>query len=146
MIWVLDTNIISELRRPQPNKSVLDWIAKQDANSIWTSRVCLAEIQLGIALQPDLQQKQRLQDWHDDIVLSMFDGKVFDVTEVTLTNWLRNLQDANARQIFAPPVDFLIAALCQTTNSTIVTRDVAPFIACGVPTLNPFTGERFNGA
>jgi toxin FitB len=146
MIWLLDTNIISELRKPRPDKSVLDWIAKQDAKSIWTSRVCLVEIQSGIALQSDPQQKNRLQDWYNEVVLLMFDGKVFDVTDVSLKNWIENLQRAKAGQQSAPPVDFLIAAICQATNSRIATRDVAPFVACGVPTLNPWTGERFNGA
>jgi toxin FitB len=146
MIWLLDTNVISELRKPRPDKSVLNWIAKQDASSIWTSRVCLVEIQSGIALQVDPQQKQRLQDWHENSVLSMFDRKVFDVTEDALKHWIHNLQVAKARQQSAPPVDFLIAAICQATNSVIATRDVAPFVACGIPTLNPWTGERFNGA
>lgn len=146
MIWLLDTNTISELRKPKPNKAVVDWLAKEEANSIWTSRLCLVEIHFGIELQSDLTQRNLLSHWYHEAVLPMFENKIFEVDEASLKAWLEYLRRAKAKQLAAPPADFLIAATGEATNSIVVTRDVNPYVVCGVPTFNPWTGEGFNGA
>ncbi len=144
MIWVLDTNVISELRRPKPNKRVTDWVSQQNSDDIWTCRICLVEIQSGIAMRATDDLSVELQHWYNGIVMPMFENKLFDISDETLMEWLAILRSFKAQRLPAPPVDLLIAATCKSIGCGIATRDTKPFATCGIQTFNPFTGEHFN--
>jgi toxin FitB len=146
MIWVVDTNVISEMRKPKPNRLVVDWLTGVDSKSIWTTSVCLAEVLYGIEKLADTGERAALQRWYHDVVVAMFENRIYDVSSVTLVEWLKLMSNSKSKRQYAPPVDYLIASICRAEGAHVVTRDVAPFIASGVPTFNPWTGERFNGA
>jgi toxin FitB len=146
MIWLLDTNVISELKKPRPRTEVLNWIEQNKSEEIWTSRVCLAEIMSGITRRQGDIDRAALQNWYQLVVLPMFDGKTFDVTGEVLLDWLDLQRDLQAKRGPTPPVDLLVASTCRVYSCAVATRDVVPFVAAGVATINPFTGERFNGA
>lgn len=146
MIWILDTSVISELRRKKPSPNVLNWIAAIESENLWTSRVCLVEIKSGIDLRRGEENQASLLQWYQTAVLPMFESKIFEVTDDILLEWLNVLRSIQSQRGPTPPVDLLIGATCRFAKCGIATRDTSPFVACGIPTLNPFTGERFNGA
>ncbi len=145
-MWLLDTNVISELRKPRPDKNVLTWIGKQSFDQLLTSVVCLAEIKTGIQAQHSVEDRERLQIWYGVTVEPMFQRQTIQVSENILLIWLRLIKQMHAKRLNAPPVDLLVAATCIDQKITAVTRDVYPFVNAGAPVLNPWTGESYNGA
>lgn len=146
MNWLLDTNIISESRQPRPSESVAQWITSVEMSQSFTSAMVVAELVYGAALVDDVLKRRALQKWIDDVVRLWFFGRILEVDEASLVRWRIIRQKMESQGKPAPAVDLLIAAAAMEGGMGIATRDTAPFIACGVPTFNPFTGERFNGA
>ena len=144
--WIVDTNIISEQNKRKPNPHVLDWLNQTLITTLFTTTVSVAEIRYGIIAQSDIARANILETWLEQTVRPSFSNRVLGVDENVLLQWRlisRKLQQARQP---TPPTDLLIAAIAIENACGVATRDVAPFVACGIPTLNPFTGERFNGA
>lgn len=81
MAWLLDTNIISKLRRPRPEKKVIAFVAAQPLDDLFISEVTLAELRFGIELTVEPGQRAALNDWLTMIVRPMFENRVLPVTE-----------------------------------------------------------------
>lgn len=144
--WLADTNVISEVRRKQPDTKVLEWIGKIDLDCLFTTSVNIAELRFGIANQKSPPEAHLLTVWLENAVRPWFQNRILDVAEESLFRWRTLLRDLERRQLPAPAVDILIAAIALQHGLYVATRDIKPFIATGVPVLNPWTGERFNGA
>ena len=139
-MWLLDTNVISELRKPRPDTGLVSWLIIQPVQNLWTSDVCLAEIRAGIELQENFVQKSLLQSWYNEVVEPQFEGKKLSACDAVLEIWLRLIKQLQAMRKNAPSVDLLVAATCLNAKFTAVTRDTTPFIAAGVPTFRAFSG------
>ena len=85
--WLLDTNILSELRRPKPQPKVLAFIAAQPLEELYVSAVSFAEIRFGIALVADASKRAALNDWLTHKVRPMFEERVLPVTEDIMFKW-----------------------------------------------------------
>jgi toxin FitB len=144
--WLLDTNVISELKRPKPNEAVVAWLTGTPRSRLSTSTVCVAEIRHGIQRLGDGAKIEALTHWLDEVVRPMFEGRILEANEDVLTKWRSLAEDADRNRRPAPAADLLIAATASLAGMAVATRDVAPFADAGLPVLNPFTGERFNGA
>jgi toxin FitB len=143
--WVLDTNVISETRRPRPSLAVLDWMSSVETEKIYTTRVNIAEIRYGIANLGSPEHAQLLQRWLEETVRPGFAGRILEADEDAFIAW-RSIARHNAKlRLAAPPVDLLVAAIAVRHGLAVATRDAAPFVAAGVAVFNPFTAERFNG-
>ena len=82
MAWLLDTNVISELRKPNPERKVIEFISATPLSELYVSIVSLAEIRYGIELSPDAQKRSALQDWLTFKVRPMLDcQRALSVTE-----------------------------------------------------------------
>jgi predicted nucleic acid-binding protein len=132
-VYLLDTNVISELRRPKPHGAVLAWLNSVDDSELYLSAVTLGEIQAGVELTraQDAAKVAQIDDWLDLVaqtynVLPM-DGAAFRM-------WAR-LMYRKSNTLYE---DALIAATARVHNLTVVTRNVADFASFGVPLLNPF--------
>jgi predicted nucleic acid-binding protein len=136
--WLLDTNIISELRRPQPEPRVVAFVAAQPLEHLYISTVTLAEIRFGIELVADVSRRAELTDWLTHKVRPMFDQRVLPVSEDVMLKW-RLMVDMGrkAGHTFSQP-DLIIAAMAAHYGLTIVSRDVADFDRAKVPCLNPW--------
>ena len=144
--WLLDTNVISETRRPRPSPAVQSWIESLDIEQVCTASIVIAELRYGTLTSRDELQRLEISIWIDQLIRPWFGDRIYPVDESALLNWVvdaRRLQQAREP---APPVDLLIAAVAKTSALGVATRDVKPFVSTGVPVLNPWTGERFNGA
>jgi len=85
--WLLDTNILSELRRPRPDTKVVAFISSQPLERLHVSIVTFAEIRFGIELVTDLGRRGELNDWLTHRVRPMFDGRVLPITEDIMLRW-----------------------------------------------------------
>jgi toxin FitB len=87
MAWLLDTNILSELRRPRPEQRVVAFVAGCSLDQLYISIVTLAEIRFGIGLVAEPNRRTELNDWLTHKVRPMFDGRILQVTEDIMLIW-----------------------------------------------------------
>jgi toxin FitB len=136
--WLLDTNILSELRRPKPEPKVLAFIATQPLDLLYISSVTLAEIRFGIELLTDPNQRGELSDWLTHKVRPMFEQRVLPVTEDVMFKWRLMVEEGRkAAHTFSQP-DLIIAATAAHHGFIVVTRDVGDYKRTHVPLFNPW--------
>jgi predicted nucleic acid-binding protein len=138
MAWLLDTNVLSELRRPRPEPRVVAFVADRPLQQLFVSSVTLAEIRFGIELLAEPNRRAELNEWLTHKVRPMFEHRVLQVTEDIMLKW-RLLVEVGRKtgHVFSQP-DLLIAATAIQHNLTVVTRDRSDFDKSGVPVLNPW--------
>ena len=138
MAWLLDTNVLSELRRPRPEPRVVAFVADRPLEQLFVSSVTLAEIRFGIELLAEPNRRAELNEWLTHKVRPMFEQRVLQVTEDIMLKW-RLLVEVGRKtgHVFSQP-DLLIAATAIQHNLTVVTRDRSDFDKAGVPVLNPW--------
>ena len=136
--WLLDTNVISELRRPRPDAKVTHFIANQPFDLLYVSVVTFAEIRFGIEVAKDASRRNEIIDWLAQTVRPMFENRVLDVTEDILLTW-RLLVEGGRKSghTFAQP-DLFIAATALHHRLTVVSRDTRGFQKANVPVVNPW--------
>ena len=138
--WLLDTNILSELRRTKPEPKVLAFIAGQPLDLLFVSAVTFAEIRFGIELAPDASRRAELNTWLTHSVRPMFDQRVLPVSEDIMFKWRLLVEDGRkAGHTFSQP-DLIIAATALHHGLTLVSRDTVDFEKARVTTLNPWNG------
>ncbi|TDX64826.1 hypothetical protein EDE12_104116 [Methylosinus sp. sav-2] len=136
--WLLDTNILSELRRPRPEAKVVAFIAAQPLDLLYVSTVTLAEIRFGIELVEDATRRAELGDWLTHRVRPMFERRVLPVSEDVILKWRLLVEDGSkSRHTFSQP-DLFIAATALHHGLTVVTRDAAEFARARAPVLDPW--------
>lgn len=139
MAWLLDTNVLSELRKPKAEEKVLDFVMSTPLEQLYVSIVTLAEIRYGIDLSPDAQKRVDLQEWLTAKVRPMFDPeRTLPVTEDIVLKWRMLMEEGRKTgHTFSQP-DLLIAATAGHHGLTVVTRDRAQFDKARVPVINPW--------
>jgi predicted nucleic acid-binding protein len=138
MAWLLDTNILSELRRPNPNARVVSFVSHCPLDQFYVSVVTLAEIRFGIECVVDPGRRNALHDWLTWKVRPMFDGRVLQITEDIMLKWRLLVEEGRKMgHTFSQP-DLIIAATAIHHSLTVVTRDRGDFEKAHVLVLNPW--------
>ena len=138
--YLLDTNVVSELKRASPSRKVATFIAAQSLDRLYLSAVTIAEIRFGIEQLTDAARRSDLTLWLDNQLRPMFDGRMLPVDEDVLLKWRLIIEDGRKRgHTFSHP-DVLIAAAAAHHGLTVATRNTKEFIAAGVAVLDPWTG------
>lgn len=136
--WLLDTNILSEIRRPKPEPKVTSFIAAQPLESLYISTVTFAEIRFGIELLTDAVRRSELNNWLLRKVRPMFEQRVLEITEDIMLKWRLLVEEGRkAGHTFSQP-DLIIAATAQHHDITVVTRDTSEYAKARVPVFNPW--------
>ncbi len=136
--WLLDTNILSELRRLKPEPNVIAFIAGRPLDLLFISTVTLAEIRFGIELVPEATKRAELSDWLAHKMRPMFDQRVLPITEDIMFKWRLLVEDGRkAGHTYSQP-DLIIAATALVHGLTIVSRDTKDFEMTAVPLINPW--------
>lgn len=131
MTFLFDTNIISELARPQPNPGVL--ILEQRCSSIFLSAIAVEEIFYGLSSKPN----PRIQSWFDSFLENYCQILPITTEIAKRSGELRGQLRLSGKT--HSQADMIIAATAQIHQLTLVTRNVRDFEGCGIPVLNPFT-------
>lgn len=132
-VFLLDTNVVSELRRARPHGAVLAWIRSVDDADLRISAVTLGELQAGVEVtrEQDEAKAQELHDWVDLVAASYnvlpMDGAAFRMWATLVHRKSDTLNE-----------DAMIAAIARIHRLTVVTRNTGDFRSFGVPLLNPF--------
>jgi predicted nucleic acid-binding protein len=138
MAWLLDTNILSELRRPKPEPKVLRFIESLSLDDVYVSVATLAELRYGVELVTEVARRADLNAWLTTIIRPMFDRRVLVVTEDVLVRWRVMVEEGRKTgHTFSQP-DLIIAATAAHHGMTVVTRDRRQFDKAGVPVVNPW--------
>ena len=136
--WLLDTNVLSELRRPKPDRKVVAFISAQPLELLYVSAVTLAEIRFGIEVVTDATRRAKLNEWLAHKVRPMFEQRVLPVTEDIMFKWRLLVEDGRkAGYTFSQP-DLIIAATALHHGLTVVTRDVSDYERVRAPVFNPW--------
>lgn len=138
MPWLLDTNILSEGRKPKPDPRVTAFYAAQPLNTLYVSVVNIAEIRFGIELQEDLARRVQLNDWLTLSLRPAFTGRIPPVTEDILLKWRLLMEDGRKIGHTYSHPDLLLAATALQHGLTVVTRDRSDFDMARAPVFSPW--------
>lgn len=138
MKYLLDTNIISELVKKQPNTGILSWIKDRDENSLFLSVLTFGELLKGITKLNDKVRAEKLQTWLDQELKHRFEGRTLLIDQEIAETWGRIQGTNESRGIKLPVMDSLIAATAITYNLIVVTRNVYDIERCQAAVFNPW--------
>lgn len=135
---LLDTNILSELMRPAPEKEVEQWLADQPDASVFISAITEAELRYGVALLPPGKRRSILAAVIEDMLGEDFTGRILPFDSAAAMAFAEIA--ATRRQAGRPiaQADAQIAAIAQSRGAALATRNVPDFQGCGIDVLNPW--------
>jgi predicted nucleic acid-binding protein len=141
MPWLLDTNVLSEMRRQRPDQRVTAFLARTPLHELYISSVTTAEIRFGIHLAPP-DRRTYLDMWFTNDIRPMFHGRVLEITEDIMFRWRSLVEEGRkAGRTFSQP-DLIIAATALEHGLTLVTRNVTDFAGLALDVLNPWDGQQ----
>lgn len=134
--WLLDTNVLSELRRRNPSPAVVAFVSEQPLDCLYVSEVTFAEIRFGVELVAEPERRAELRHWLEHRLTPMFAHRVLAITEDVLLQWRLIIETGRkSGRTFSHP-DVLIAATAALHDLSVVTRDTGEFLAAGVAALD----------
>lgn len=138
---VLDTNVISELMRPEPHPAVLAWVAAQPRALLYTTHVNQAEILYGIAALPEGRRRAELASAAASMFAEDFAGRILPFEATAAARYaeivMARRRDGNPIEKF----DALIAASALARGAGVATRDAGGFAGCGLLVIDPWTAS-----
>ena len=135
MSYLIDTNVLSELRRKKPNPGVVAWLEERPATTLYVSVLTLGEIRKGIEALGKSQRKLKLLDWLETELVAFFAGRILPIDEEVADRWGRLLASAGRP---LPAIDSLLAATALTHGLALVTRNADDFPHPDLEIINPW--------
>jgi predicted nucleic acid-binding protein len=139
--FLLDTNVLSELRRPRPHPGVVDFVSARAEDELFVSEVTFAEIRYGIEQAADAERRANLTAWLANTLRPLFDGRTLRLTETILLRWRLLIEAGRRRGHTFSQFDLFIAATAAEEGLVVVTRDETHFVAAGAAVLDPWSGS-----
>jgi len=138
-MFVLDTNVISEILRPEPNRSVVTWFESQSRDQLFTTAITQAEILYGIALLPKGNRREKLSEVAQLIFEQDLDGHILAFGTDAAVHYAELVA---ARKGSGRPIsqfDAMIASITRLHGASVATRNTTDFDNCGVEVTNPWS-------
>ncbi|MBW1895070.1 MAG: type II toxin-antitoxin system VapC family toxin [Deltaproteobacteria bacterium] len=138
MKYLLDTCLISELTKLEPNKKAVDWILNENETNFYVSVLTFGELHKGIEKLPESRKKEELRIWVENELKNRFQNRIIgiDITISTIWGKIQCIAEKKGRPM--PAIDSLIAATGIVHDLIVVTRNVSDMEQCGVKLLNPW--------
>jgi predicted nucleic acid-binding protein len=136
--FLLDTNCISELVRPQPEPRVLNWLDSVSENLLYLSVLTLGEIRKGVAALPGGKRRARLETWLENDLETRFEGRILPIDAAIAQRWGVLAAQASRKGTPLPVIDGLLAATALHHSLTIVSRNTVDFLNCQAALFNPW--------
>lgn len=136
--WLLDTNVLSELRKPHCNSNVRTWIEERRATELFVSSVTFAEIRFGISRINDPQRTHELNHWLDSELRPWFRERVLEIDEAAILRWREMVEAGRKRGHTYSQPDLFIAASADSRGLCVATRNTGDFEDTGVAVVNPW--------
>jgi len=138
MKFLLDTCVISELIKPNPNANVVAWVSENNEDSMYLSVLTFGEIAKGIEKAPSATKKKALQSWVENDLKERFKHKIIDLDMTVATTWGQMQGKAELAGKPMPTIDGLIAATGIAYDCIVVTRNISDMEQSGVDLVNPW--------
>jgi predicted nucleic acid-binding protein len=137
-MFVLDTNVLSAMMRPDMPAAITLWVGRQDEELLFTTAISQAEISAGLAILPEGRRRHDLEALATTIFAEEFEGRVlsFDATAAAAYADIFASRRRDGRP--TPPMDLMIAAIARSQGASVVTRDTDGFEGCGLTLINPW--------
>lgn len=135
MSYLIDTNVISELRQKRPNAGVVEWFVSRPQDTLYLSTLTLGELRKGIERLAESPRKYSLKDWLETELPNYFRGRLLAVDELVADRWGFLLAKASRP---LPAIDSLLAATALAHNLTFVSRNTKDVADLGVELVNPW--------
>lgn len=135
MSYLLDTNVLSELRRKNPDKGVVEWFANRPASTLFLSVLTLGELRKGIEKIQDPIRSTALTDWLETDLPNFFTGRILSIDSEVADTWGR-LTAMHTRPL--PAIDSLLGATAAKHGLSMVTRNARDFEGLGIEVINPW--------
>jgi predicted nucleic acid-binding protein len=135
---LLDTNVISEPLRREPEPGVIEWIDAQALETLYLSAITVAELRSGIALLPAGKRRTGLLENLERRVLPLFTGRVLPFDLPCTQTYAELIAKAQKAGLAIATADGFIAATAAANGLAVATRDTSPFEAAGVTVINPW--------
>ena len=139
--FLLGTNVISELIKPQPETNVTAWIEDTDESLLYLSVLTLGEIRRGVAALPQSRRRAILEAWLETDLRARFAERILTIDQEVADRWGLLTAAARSSGIVLPVIDSLLAATALEHNLTLVTRDVGQIPTTRVAVFNPWKSD-----
>lgn len=140
MSFLLDTNLLSEWRKPRPNAGVVLWLRSVYEDELHVSAASVAEIAFGVERMPRGKRRNELGAWLERDIIERFGERLTAFDHRIAAGWGRMMALCAAAGAPISSMDAIIAATALAGGHTLVTRNVADFAATGVSLLSPWSG------
>jgi predicted nucleic acid-binding protein len=140
-VIVLDTKVVSEPMKPDGDRRVEAWLDEQLAETLYITSISLSELLLGVELLPDGKRKKELGVALRDLLETLFGNRVLPFDLQAAITYATRISKARAAGRAISMADGQIAAIAAAHGFTVATRDTTPFVAAGVPVVNPWGPE-----
>ena len=141
-MYLLDTNVVSEAVKPQPDTRVLHWLQTNNPSHFYISVITIGELEQGIVRSPSPKRAKELQDWLEASLKPGFRNRILNLDEATMSTWGRITGEALNKGRPASLFDSLLAAIAITHQLTLVTRNVKDISMFNVAVFNPWDESR----
>lgn len=138
MSFLIDTCVISEVVRPRPNRSVINWLQSTPEEHIYLSVITLGELQKGVLRLTDATKANRLQQWLQYDIRQRFSRRLLLITTEIALQWGQLLAESELAGKPRPAIDALIAATARHHQLTLVTRNINDFLHLKIPLFSPW--------
>ena len=136
MSYLIDTNVLSELRRKSPNARVTHWFSQRPASTLYLSVLTLGEIRKGIEALAEPARRLPLLDWLETALPAFFAGRILPIDAAVADRWGRMVAHASRP---LPAIDSLLAATAEQHGLTLVTRNLRDVKGLAVSVIDPWT-------
>ena len=135
MKYLIDTCVLSELRKKIPNQGVIDWFAARSVSTLYLSVLSLGELRKGITALEEVKRRETLLNWLESDLPLFFSGRILSIDTDVANRWGDLLAVAKRPM---PAIDSLLAATASLYGMSVVTRNQRDFEGFGVEVINPW--------